>query len=369
MRKLCCVFNIPSLYRETIYSELEETYECEWYFENEKVDIELFDTAKLRHVNILKHVDILGRAYSMNGLFRQLVRRSDFDAYLLVGAPMCISIWILCLYLKIFRPGKKIYFWTHGWYGKESHLESFIKRNFLRLANDIFLYGNFAKEQLRIQGFSASNLHVIHNSLAYDVQLKLRHKMIRSDIYKRHFSNSAPVLLFIGRLTPIKKLDLLMDAVSILQQRGSKYNIVFVGDGIERETLERKVHDLNLTDQVWFFGSCYNEVTNAELIYNSDLCVAPGNIGLTAIHVLMFGCPAITHNDFPYQMPEFEAIIPYKTGNFFERGNVDSLASTIDDWFKAPEYSRAYVRECCYREIDEYWTPQYQMNVIKNVIG
>lgn len=37
---------------------------------------------------------------------------------------------------------------------------------------------------------------------------------------------------------------------------------------------------------VWFYGSCYDEQTNAELIYNADMCVAPGNVGLTAIHAM-----------------------------------------------------------------------------------
>lgn len=67
---------------------------------------------------------------------------------------------------------------------------------------------------------------------------------------------------------------------------------------------------------VWFYGSCYDEQTNAELIYNADMCVAPGNVGLTAIHAMTFGCPVITHSDFKWQMPEFEAIHPGKTGDF-----------------------------------------------------
>ena len=85
MKKLCCIFNIPSLYRETIYTELERYYDCEWYFENENVDIALFDIKKLKSVNVLEHRDILGRAYRMKGLFRHLCRRKDFDCYLMVN--------------------------------------------------------------------------------------------------------------------------------------------------------------------------------------------------------------------------------------------------------------------------------------------
>lgn len=57
-------------------------------------------------------------------------------------------------------------------------------------------------------------------------------------------------------------------------------------------------------------------MTNAEFIYNADLCVSPGNVGLTAMHSLVFGCPVITHNCFEWQMPEFEAIQPGITGDF-----------------------------------------------------
>lgn len=369
MKRLCCIFNIPSLYREAIYTELENHYDCEWYFENEEVDIALFDTRKLKSVNTLKHVNFGGRAYRMKGLLGKLWRRRDFDCYLIVGAPMCLSIWLLCCFLKLFRPQKKIYFWTHGWYGKESRIERIIKKTFLRLADGLFLYGNYAKTLLLKEGFKDDKLHVIHNSLSYDIQHSYRQQIKITDVYKKHFKNSYPVLLFIGRLTPVKKLDVLVDVLSMLQKRGKMYNVVFVGDGSEKGTLEEKVTKLNLREQVWFYGPCYNESTNAELIYNADLCVAPGNIGLTAIHVLMYGCPAMTHNDFPYQMPEFEAIVPYETGNFFERDNLESMASIIDDWFMQHDKSRESIREFCYNEIDQNWTPRYQMNVIKNVIG
>lgn len=368
MKKLCCVFNIPSLYREAIYLEIDKSFDCEWFFENEKIDITLFDTNQLKNVSFLDHGSFVGRFYRMKGLTKLLWKRNDFDAYLLVGAPMCVSIWSLCILLKIFHPKKKIFFWTHGWYGKESYAERIVKKRFLKLADELFVYGNYAKELLVNNGFKEERLHVIHNSLSYDVQLGLRDQMLSTDIYRKHFGNSRPVLIFIGRLTPIKKLDMLLDALDILNHRGKYYNLVFVGGGKEQGSLEHKTKELNLDQQVWFYGACYEEKTNAELIYNADLCVAPGNIGLTAMHVLMFGCPAITHNNFSYQMPEFEAINPFKTGNFFEWGDVVSLADTIEEWFKVNGSLRDNVRKCCYKEIDEYWTPKYQMNVLKQTL-
>lgn len=369
MKKLCCIFNIPSLYREAIYLSIDKAYDCEWFFENEQTDIALFDTSQLKSRHLLEHKQLCGRLYRMQGLTKSVLLGRMNDAYLIVGAPMCLSIWVLCLLSRVFRPHCKIYFWTHGWYGKETKAERIIKKAFLKLADGLFLYGNYAKSLLVKEGFDEKRLHVIHNSLSYEVQLALRQKIAPSDVYRAHFGSSSPVLLFIGRLTAVKKLDLVLDAVALLKKKGQRYHVVLVGDGEKKDYLSQKVHELGIDDQVWFYGPCYDEQVNAELIFNADLCVSPGNIGLTAIHVLMFGCPAITHKDFAHQMPEFEAIKPFKTGNFFERGDIASLVKTIEEWFRVNGNLREYVRDSCFDEIDNFWTPSFQMKVLHQVIG
>lgn len=158
---------------------------------------------------------------------------------------------------------------------------------------------------------------------------------------------------------------MLVDAVAELKTKGENYNLVFVGNGLEGENLKARVKRLGLTDEVWFYGACYDEKTNAELIYNADLCVAPGNVGLTAMHTMVFGTPVISHNDFKWQMPEFEAIKPGVTGDFFERNSVQSLTCIISKWFTEKKDKRDEVRQACYKEIDTNWNPYYQMDIIK----
>ena len=366
--KLCCIFNIPSLYREAIYLDIDKSYDCEWFFEKENIDIALFDTSKLRNTHLLEHCKLIGRLYRMKGLTREVLAVKDAEAYLMVGVPMCFSIWVLCLVLKLFHPKRRVYFWTHGWYGKESRFQYVVKKAFLKLADGLFLYGNHARNLLVEEGFAPDKLHVIHNSLSYDVQLALRRQLHEDDVFKSHFGNDNPVLLFIGRLTTVKRLDLLLETVSILRNEGKVFNLVFVGDGVEKERLLKRAKDFGISGQTWFYGACYDEKTNAQLIYNADLCVAPGNIGLTAIHVLMFGCPAVTHSDMAYQMPEAEAIKPGQTGAFFERGNAQSLAEAVSDWFNENGNDRERVRQACYSEIDDNWTPEFQMNVLRTVL-
>ena len=222
---------------------------------------------------------------------------------------------------------------------------------------------------LKEQGFKENRLFVIHNSLSYDVQLKLRKSMHRSSIYRNHFGNDYPVIIFIGRLTPVKQLDMLIDAVKRLKVQNRECNLALIGDGSMRHDLEMRVKDLVIEDNVWFYGACYDETVNAELIYNADLCVSPGNVGLTAIHSLMFGTPVITHDDFAYQMPEFEAIQKDETGDFFSHGQVESLVGTIYKWLDEKADKREEVRLACFKEIDGQWNPQFQMKVIKSVLN
>ena len=215
------------------------------------------------------------------------------------------------------------------------------------------------------EGFDENRLFVIHNSLNYNLQLSLRKEMKPSSIYASHFNNPNRNILFIGRLTAVKRLDILIDAIFKLKEQHKFYNLTFVGDGSEKSKLKNYAKEKNVYDCIWFYGACYDERVNAELIYNADLCVAPGNVGLTAMHSMIFGTPVITHDCFKYQMPEFEAIHKGLTGDFFQYNSVDSLVSCIENWFSNYGQNREKIRDNCYREIDNYWTPQFQMEVIR----
>ena len=215
------------------------------------------------------------------------------------------------------------------------------------------------------EGFKPDSLFTIHNSLDYEKQVVVRRKLHATNIYKSHFVLSGFNLVFIGRLTQVKKLDMALSALRLILDSGLHVNLTFVGDGIESEKLHSLAFEMNLTDNIWFYGPCYDEETIGELIYNADLCVSPGNVGLTAMHALVYGTPVITHNNFPYQMPEFEAIADGKTGTFFEYDNVESLASSIKNWLIINGDNRDGIRQNCFDEIDHYWTPEYQMDVLR----
>lgn len=217
-------------------------------------------------------------------------------------------------------------------------------------------------------GIKADKIFPIHNSLDYENQVALRPIAEDRDFYRRHFGNNNPTLVFIGRLTKVKRLDMILDAMSVLRTKGEKYNLVIVGDGTQKMELTTKAESLGLSDSVWFYGACYDESELSKLIYNADLCVSPGNVGLTSIHSMTYGTPVVTHNRFELQMPEFEAIKSGKTGDFFDYGSIGSLSATISNWFRTNRDNREQVREQCYQEIDANWTPAFQLEVLNAAI-
>ena len=70
---------------------------------------------------------------------------------------------------------------------------------------------------------------------------------------------SNPVIVFIGRLTPIKQLDMLLKAISKLTKAGKKFNLALIGNGSMRQSLEQSAKELEMIDKVWFYGACYDE--------------------------------------------------------------------------------------------------------------
>lgn len=361
---VCLVSITASHYRRRIYQLLDEHLDCDFFFGKSDTTVKQLDFNCLS-----KAVSINNKKLGSSNWYFQPNITKHLKSYKIIIDDLgvfCLSSWLNMILSKFRR--QKVFTWSHGWYGREDFVKKWMKRLYFGLADGTFLYGNYARQLMIENGFKADKLHVIHNSLDYDEQLKLRNQMMKSEIYHIHFHNDNPVLCFIGRLTKVKRLDLLVQALAIMKQKDILANLVLIGGGEQKEELLSVVDSYGLKDQVWFYGACYEEKTNAELIYNADLCVAPGNIGLTAMHAMMFGCPCISHNDFPWQMPEFEAIKPGQTGDFFERDNVQSLADIIQKWFMDKKDKREEVRQACFDEIDNNWNPHRQIEVIKSVL-
>ena len=363
MTGICCIFNYAPHYRLAVYKLMEDQLNCRFYFGNNvratirKLDYQLFN----HPAKELQSMWFFNRIYWISGSVNLLFK--PYKQYILTGETHCLSNWVILALSKI--TGKQIYVWSHGWYGKETRLQALLKKAYFSLTSGVFLYGNYARQLMIKNGMDGSKLHVIYNSLDYEKSLQVRKELCQTSIYQQYFNNGNPVLIFIGRLAPVKKLDMLIQAIYKLKENKRQLNLVVIGDGVEREKLEAMVKDLDLTNHVWFYGPSYDEQITGELLYNADLCISPGNVGLTGIHALSYGTPVITHNNFTRQMPEFEAIEDGSTGAFFTEDNNPSLQEKIENWLILYPKKEAALIRACYKRIDEYYNPAFQVQVLK----
>ena len=343
---------------------MDQDLPCDFYFGDSRPgNIAPLDNTLLKNYKATFHNVTFGPFYWQKGVLKLL--QSGYTDIITSTDPYSLSSWVL-LY-KARRKGINVYLWGHGAYGNETGIKRWLRKKCNQLAKGVFLYGNYAKDILLKWGIDESKLHVIYNSLSYDEQIVIRQQLKSKNIYKQHFGNNNPNIVFIGRLTKIKKLDQILQAVKLLKTKGHSYNVSFIGDGVKKEELISLTEQLDLKKQVWFYGACYDEKLISDFMYNADICVSPGNVGLTAMHALTFGCPVISHNNFPMQMPEFEAIEEGKTGSFFYEDDIESLAQCIHGWFEK-HIDREKVRNACYKVIDEKYNPHVQIEIFKNVI-
>ena len=364
--KLCFILNIGPHYRFPIFNAITEKFTCAFYIGNHlKQPIKTFDYKALKGYVATLNNHFLRNFYWQSKSLRLVFKK--YDMYFMDGEPYCLSSWIVLLLCRIL--GKQTVAWTHGWYGREGFVKRLIKRFYYSLYTKLMVYNDYSIKLMEKEGFAPDKMYCIANSLDTDKDLKIRSELSLSNIYRNHFKNDCPTIIYCGRIQKWKKLDLVLRCISQFKSEGVIVNAVFLGKDVENVALDKMAENLGITDQIWLYGPCYNEQIIGEMFYNADVCLSPGNVGLTAIHSLTFGCPVLTHDDFKHQGPEFEAIRTGQTGDFFKKGDVADMKTKIAFWINKDEESRNKTRIKAFNEIDRKWNIYYQLGIIEKVVN
>jgi glycosyltransferase involved in cell wall biosynthesis len=308
------------------------------------------------------------RIWLLGGYWPAVLDRSA-DALIVLANPNMPASWFIAITARLLR--KKVLFWAHGWLKPEPFPKRLLRSIYFKLANHMLVYGQRSKEIGISQGYPADRITTIFNSLDYERARSIRARLDPSasniERPQQLFTDARrPLLICTARLTELCRFDLLLEAGSKLKTEGMPVNILLVGDGPERDRLAKLAEELDL--DVHFYGACYDEEVIARLIYFADITVSPGKIGLTVIHSLSYGTPAITHGDMDQQMPEVEAIERGVTGDFFRIGDASDLAEVIQNWIQAKR-DRAELRHACYDIIAKRWNPRQQRVLIEHALN
>ncbi len=363
--RLCCIFNYAPLYRESIYKKIDDEFDTKFYFAEELEHGKPCNIKKLDYKIFKKKVGrIENRKFIKWGWKSgiQLLPYKNYDAFL-ITADAVLSFIPFLIACKILR--KPVYAWGHG--NKSWSWKSFgTDRLFVKLITGYFTYGEGGCKKMIDLGVPKKKLHVIYNSLCEKVDVSER-VQLKSDVFLKHFGNNLPTLIFIGRLTKVKQLDWIIRAMSKHQMEGVFYNVLIIGDGPKMSELRELSHQLHVENNLWLYGECYdNNVVNT-LLYNADLCVSPGNVGLTALHSMMYGTPVLSNDNDNTQMPEYETIVSGKTGDLYKYNDFDDFCVKIVNWLNA-NHNRDLIRGYCYAMINDKWNSNNQMNIFRTII-
>lgn len=366
--KVCCVFNYNPLYRLPIYNAMADKFDCDFFFGDTVFQpLKAFDAHELKGFKgFIKARKTKFKSFIWHSSIKPIFSRK-YTHYVLTGDSSMIINWLIILYAKIFR--KKVYLWSHG--VKTSELKTSTRllfKAFFTHVTGVLMYNRYNCKYMKMIGCREECLHVIHNSLDTSTQSAIYERLSSSDIYTRHFGNNNPTLIYIGRIQRVKKTEQILDAMALLKEKGLYVNLVVVGANVDDEMFTQKLSDYQLQDNVWMYGPCFDEKKNSELIYNAAVCVSPGNVGLTCIHVLSYGTPVITNDNFSTQGPEYEAIKKGVTGDFFKENDIDDLANKIDYWISLTPEQRSNSRNIARETIVNEWSVDYQINLLTKIL-
>ena len=164
------------------------------------------------------------------------------------------------------------------------------KNNFIRKVSSFFINDYVVVSQdlmdwvTRVVKVKPQRLHLIQNGV--DVPDSLAN--IKTKVPK------SPVICTVGRLDPVKNQTLLLNAFKIVHDKSANARLKIVGDGPERENLEREAAQLKVTQFVDFMG--YREDVREQLI-TSDVFVLSSHyeaMPMTILEAMAIGCPVVT---------------------------------------------------------------------------
>ena len=140
-----------------------------------------------------------------------------------------------------------------------------------------------------------------------------------------------PLVLGVGRLVPVKRFDLLVDAMAAVRARRPDVRLVLVGDGHEREAIEERIRRLGAQDWVELLG----RVDDRALVelYRRAWLVASTSLregwGMTITEAAACGTPAVASRIAGHT----DALTDGVTGLLADPGEelIGALSRLIDD--------------------------------------
>jgi len=243
-------------------------------------------------------------------------RLLDADVAILEINPRILNIWVIGVVRKLL--GRPTVLWGHAWprKGRESFTDR-IRHSQRRVADVLVTYTETERSELSAV-MPKATIIAAPNSL-----------YSRADIVAAADGAPRTDFVYVGRVEPVKKPELLLDAfIGAVDRLPPDVRLVFVGGGALRDELARKSQAAGVAERVVFAPPAWTADDLRPYYERAIVSVSPGYAGLSLIQSMGFGVMMLIARDEPHA-PEIEAAVEGVTARFFASDSVGDLADVL----------------------------------------
>jgi glycosyltransferase involved in cell wall biosynthesis len=191
-------------------------------------------------------------------------------------------------------------------------------------------YSNAARDYMIRHGMRPERIRVAHNSLDTESLLAIESQVLQDADFARRVkaernSQDKPVVLFVGKLTRTKNVDLLLRAFEKVSRDHPTATLWLVGDGPERSILQSGPAGA-ANPRVQFFGEVSEPRAINSIYMAADIFALPGTGGLAINQAMTFGKPIVVSTA---DGTEEDLVTDGQNGLYFQPGDADDLAEKI----------------------------------------
>ena len=235
----------------------------------------------------------------------------------------------------------------HSWAAEGGRLRHALDRHLIARAADAFVACSREdrRRMIELEGIPPEVTHLIPNGAprsappsGHDVRAELG------------VAPDAPVVVALGRLTPVKAFDVLVDAAARLRERHPAARVLIVGEGEERAALESRIAGHGLGDAVLLLG---HRTDVADVLRACDVAVCCSDsegMPVSVIEEMEAGLPIVATR--VGGLPDL--VDDGVHGLLVEPRDPDGLAKAIGDLLADPAAARAMGERARQRRESEF---------------
>jgi glycosyltransferase involved in cell wall biosynthesis len=173
----------------------------------------------------------------------------------------------------------------------------------------------------------SSKKQIIKLGLGSIETISVVHPGVNLKDYSHSKKTNYPSLLYLGRLKSYKNIDSIIHAFEKILKYYPSAILNIVGQGEQRDDLEKMVKKLGLEDKIFFCGKV-DETEKIKLLGMSWVLLQPSMVegwGITVIEANACGTPVIASDVFGLR----DSVSKNQTGKLIEPRNIEQWVSTI----------------------------------------